>query len=495
MTLTFNEPVSASLGGVRVLDSTGLRVDTGVARVDGAAVSIALKVDLPAGTYVVSYRVLSEDGHPARGGSVFGVGRGAVDTAALGRVTDTAADHRWEIVGGVGRGLAYAGTLLAAGGVLFLLLVHRDGRERRHLVRLVRMSALLGALAGLVALPVQAALGTGDGPASLFESGVLSEVAAEGVGLALLLALVGLAMSAFAVERVRLLAGAGAVVAAASFAATGHSRSGSPVLATVADAVHLVAVAIWAGGLVLLWKTVRSRRADPTTDPRATALLVTRFSTLATASIVAVGASGLLLAWNEVRSIHNVAGTNYGKALLVKLAFVAVMALAGAYNHLRLVPALEQGKVTAAMAHLRHTLRIEVVAVIAVVATTAILVQVTPARTAVAGGPVEKIVQLGDLGKVQLVISPARAGFNQVHLYLYDPQGRPSDLADTLTLELSLPSAQLGPLTREATRAGPAHLQLVGDDFAVAGRWHITVHLRSDRFTEVTGTTDIQIAP
>ena len=86
VTLTFTEPVSAELGGVRVLDATGATVHQGAARANGAEVQIDLEPNLPDGTYVVSYRVVSADGHPVRGGSVFGVGEATVDADALGRV-------------------------------------------------------------------------------------------------------------------------------------------------------------------------------------------------------------------------------------------------------------------------------------------------------------------------------------------------------------------------------------------------------------------------
>ena len=74
--LTFSEHVSADLGGVQVLDSDGDQVQEGAARVDGATVEVDLAPDLPDGTYVISYRVVSADGHPVRGASVFGVGPG-----------------------------------------------------------------------------------------------------------------------------------------------------------------------------------------------------------------------------------------------------------------------------------------------------------------------------------------------------------------------------------------------------------------------------------
>jgi copper transport protein len=121
-------------------------------------------------------------------------------------------------------------------------------------------------------------------------------------------------------------------------------------------------------------------------------------------------------------------------------------------------------------------------------------VVVTPGRTEAAGGPVERIIELGDVGSVQLVVAPARAGFNQIHLYTFDAAGRPTELAETIELELSLPAAGIGPIERTATRAGPAHAQLNGDDLALGGTWQVTVRVLVDRFTEATGTAEVPVA-
>lgn len=495
--LTFSERVSADLGGVRVLDADGRQVQQGAARVAGANVEVDLTADLPDGTYVISYRVISADGHPVRGGSVFAVGDVDVDTSALGRVTDSGSDRTWEVVGAVGRGLAYAGVLLAAGGVAFLVLVHRGGAERPRLVRLVRGAAVVGAMGSVVALPVQAALGTGQGPGSLLDDGVLSEVAQDGVGVSVVLALVGLAVAVLLVERRQWLALGGAVIAATSFAAAGHTRAGtSPVLTTAADASHLLVTAAWGAGIVLLVVTLRNRHGRPEDpeDPPDTVALVGRFSTLATVTVLAVGVTGSILAWSEVGSLNALTGTTYGRLLLVKVATVAAIGALGAYNHFRLVPALTRGKVQAALAQLRATLRVEAAALVVVIALSAVLVVVTPGRTAAEGGVVERVVQLGEHGSVQVTIAPAKAGFNQIHLYLFDPDGRPSEIAESVTLQLSLPAAQLGPITREATRAGPAHLQLDGTDLAVGGTWTIEVQARIDRFTQASGSVEVPVA-
>jgi copper transport protein len=395
---------------------------------------------------------------------------------------------------GIGRGCAYAGVLRAAGGGLFLGLVHRGGAERTALVRIVRGGAAVGGLASLVALPVQAALGTGQGPGSLFDDGVLADVAADGVGHSLLLCVVGLALVAVGVARSRPAVVVGALVSAGSFAATGHTRAGdTALLATVADIAHLVAAAVWGGGLVaLLWTVVARHRRDA--EPAETATIVLRFADLATIAIVVVGLAGLALGWSEVRALRALTDTSYGLLLLAKLSVVAGLAALGAYNHFRLVPALRAGKTRAALGQLRRTLKLEAAGMVVVLAFTAVLVVLTPAKASTDGGVVEQIVQLGEVGSVQVVVAPAKAGPNQIHLYTYDPSGRPADVAVSVTLDLALPAAQIGPLERVAERAGPAHYQVNGDDLAVGGRWELTIHVRVDRFTEVTETVLVDVA-
>jgi copper transport protein len=498
--LTFSEHVSASLGGLRVVDTAGKRVDRGAVRVRGPIVEVDLAPHLPDGTYVVSYRIISADSHPVRGALVFGVGSGKVDTDAARKVRSAGNDQSWKVVGAVGRFFAYGGSLLAAGGALFLVLAHPGGEERRTLVRRVRVAAVVGAVGGLVALPVQAALGTGQGPGSLFDHGVLGRVLTDGVGLAIGLCLVGLAVLALTIERSRALAAAGAVAAATSFAATGHDRVGDvAALATVADVVHLLVVAVWGGGLVLLFWALRARRrradADPDADgPGNTPAMVLRFSSLATVAVLAAGATGVALAWAEVRTLHALTSTGYGRVLMAKVAVVIVIGALGAYNHFRLLPALQEGKAKAALRRLRHTVRIEAAALVVVIGLTAVVVAMTPGRTLAQGGPVEKIIQLDKVGSVQVVVAPARAGFNQMHLYTFDLDHRPVQLAESVQVQLELPAAQLGPITRTAARAGPAHYQLNGSDLSIAGTWTITVELKVDRFTQVSGSTQVKVA-
>src|SRR5882757_6440335 len=69
--LHFNEGVAPAVIGV--IDAAGKARDVAT-RAVGQSVLIVLPDDLPQGTQIVSYRVVSQDGHPVAGSLVFSVG-------------------------------------------------------------------------------------------------------------------------------------------------------------------------------------------------------------------------------------------------------------------------------------------------------------------------------------------------------------------------------------------------------------------------------------
>jgi methionine-rich copper-binding protein CopC len=73
--LWFNERLEDEFSAIEVTDQTGRRVERGPARVspdDRTTLVVALD-DLSSGSYIVSWRILSVDGHPARGRLRFSV--------------------------------------------------------------------------------------------------------------------------------------------------------------------------------------------------------------------------------------------------------------------------------------------------------------------------------------------------------------------------------------------------------------------------------------
>src|SRR6185312_2329032 len=78
--LHFNESIAPAVIGV--IDADGKARDVAT-RAVGQSVLIVLPDDLPQGTQIVSYRVVSQDGHPVAGSMVFSIG------AVTGRAPQT----------------------------------------------------------------------------------------------------------------------------------------------------------------------------------------------------------------------------------------------------------------------------------------------------------------------------------------------------------------------------------------------------------------------
>ena len=66
------------------------------------------------------------------------------------------------------------------------------------------------------------------------------------------------------------------------------------------------------------------------------ALLLTRFSILATISLGVIGVSGLYMAWIQLHSLNSLFSSSYGNILIIKLSIALPLVLLGAYHQLRL---------------------------------------------------------------------------------------------------------------------------------------------------------------
>jgi putative copper export protein len=116
---------------------------------------------------------------------------------------------------------------------------------------------------------------------------------------------------------------------------TGHGGgAGVPVAATLALAVHVLAVSCWVGGLVAVCLHVRGLQLAPT---------VATFSRLALVCSVLVGLSGIAnvavrLSWQE--TLHSGA---YGALLAAKVSGIVVLVLVGRRHRRLTLPALGAG--------------------------------------------------------------------------------------------------------------------------------------------------------
>ena len=142
-----------------------------------------------------------------------------------------------------------------------------------------------------------------------------------------------------------------------------------------------------------------------------------------------------------------------------------------------------------------RTVRLEVLLLVVVIALTAILVNVVPARSAVATskGPVAITKQV-TTGQVSLSISPATVGPNRLQVQFTNGTGQPVAVANTMTLEFSQPSAGLEPITRQVPASSPGTFILEGNELSIPGTWTVTVAVRTGDFTEQRTSFDVPVS-
>lgn len=371
--LRFTESVTTPTGAVTVLGPDGTALVLGRVETRGALVEVELPAGLGPGSYLVVWRVVSDDSHPIAGSFTFAVGaRTPVPSAAA-----PATSRSVSVALGVLRWLGFAGCALAVGGLAFVAWCWPAGAGVRRvgalLVTGVGMLAASAVLSLLTKGPYDAGLGWGDTGRGELLRDVLATTYGRAtltrVLLALLLGLVVLARRRLSAGDLGLAGGVLGVATAVSFALAGHAAAGERrAAAIVSETGHVLAMSIWLGGLLLL--TVGGAAEAP--DARAT---VARFSRVAFGCLAVLLATGAFQAWRQVGSVTALAGTEYGHLLAVKLALV-VMTVGVAAGTRRLV------RRRGPTASVRRSIAIEVVLVLAVLALTAGLVATEPARTA-----------------------------------------------------------------------------------------------------------------
>lgn len=550
--VTFDEPVESSFGALRVFDADGERVDVGdVERTTGVAVAVAVQPDLPDGAYTVTYRVVSADSHPVTGGYVFTVGEaGGVPAAAVSDLLGDEAGSATEIAFGAVRVVSYGAIALLAGGLVFLLAVWwpalrggapatTAGRQafRARGVRLLIAAAAVGMAATVLGIVTQAATASGGSFWSALDRDLVHDVlntrfgevwklrfTAFGVLAALLLFLPRAGGERASGERSgdapaseaptvatgelaglagRAWLGAFALACAyliVSPALGGHAGAGEDAwLLVPLNAAHVLAMSAWVGGVVALLAVVpaATRMLDAPDRTRLLAALVRRFSAVALAAVALLLASGVGQSLLELDAWSDLFDTAFGRAILVKSAiFVALIAL-GAHNRRRSQPRLTRlagdGEAPGrAGVVLRRALRAEVALMVLVLGVTAALVSYSPSVDT-PSGPYSGSAELGS-ARMELTVDPARAGANEIHVYLFDARsGAQYDRARRLSIAAREPELDIGPIELDVRKVGPGHYTVTRADLAPVGDWTLTVRAPVSDFEELRTELEVPI--
>ncbi|MET7747906.1 copper resistance protein CopC [Micromonospora sp. NPDC005367] len=527
--LRFNEAVNFNERSLQLLDTNAEKLTIGTpGHVDGKAntAQVSLPTDLAEGTYVLAWRVTSADSHVVSGALTFSIGHPSATAAPV----EQDAHRAVVVVDAVGRALAFLGMALALGGALFVAVLWPAGRTDRRGRRIVWSGFAVLAAGTVVVLLVQGPYAAGTSLTGVFDPDLLGAALATRLGHALLARLVivlalgvafGLAVrhgsrsaapatatpatattgTAGANRRIVLpaVAAVGAVALPLTWTLTDHAQTGVQTwLAVPATSLHLLAMALWLGGLITLAACVLIPAGRRETS-RAITLepALRRFSGLAQLCFAVIAVTGVYLAWRQVGTWAALGATDFGRLLLGKLAVVlAVVGLAaGARRFVR-----RRGRETlgldaapaAAVRRLRRSVVGEILLGVAVVSITAVLVNTAPARTSYAP-PVHTTVPVPAAAAdsaaglrdatVEVKIEPARSGKNVADIYLTGPDGSLVAVPE-VSGQLESPDRDVPALPVTVTAAEPGHYVANSMSIPFPGEWVLRLDIRVSDFDE-----------
>jgi copper transport protein len=476
--LRFNEPVTPAV--IRLIDSDGRTRDDAIVRTVNDTVGITLPDGLPRGTHVISYRVISADGHPVAGSMMFsaGMGKSAAVPAASDSVVTTLI---W-----LARIGLYLGLFAGVGGMFFEVWIAAARMRSGAIVPALAVGLfsaavslgcqgldLLGLpLSGLLtAAPWRAAIATTLGPSLA--------VAAAAMGLSFL---AQRSQSGKFARAASVLAMAGIGVALAS---SGHASTAPPQwLTRPAVFLHAVGVAYWVGALAPL--LAMSHRQPANLIP-----VLHRFSRGAVPVVGGLVLTGLALAIVQLESFQALIDTQYGWILSVKVTLVILLLGLAALNRFRLTPALASDPNNTQP--LARSVLFECVIVIGILAVVAGWRFTPPPRSlAAAVGPPLALHIHSDRAMFQVLISRSRAGTDDFVLQIMAGDASPLQ-AKEVSLFLSLPEKGIEPLERKAERGADGIWTVRGVPIPFPGLWRIRVDALVTDFEKVTLEEELDV--
>jgi copper transport protein len=323
--VTFSENVGLVKDKIQVIGPDGKRVDKRDPTVVGDALHIPVNIDVPRGTYLVSYRVISADSHPVGAGFSYSVG---APSASAPTPTNSSSGTSHVVAGAieVSHYVGYAGLILIAGTALVLSALWPYRLNRTGPSRLAYAGMGLTATAAVADFYLQGPYGNGGG----LLSPDFTDVFDTTLGKALLVRLAVLALALPLIPR--FLAGTSgklarsalsilAVVGIGTWSLSGHPATSSAALLTIiADAAHLTSMAIWVGGLVVL--AVWLLRLANARELAAILPIWSNWAALAVSVLVLAGTAQALI---QIATVDALLHTGYGQLVIAKVALLAVV--------------------------------------------------------------------------------------------------------------------------------------------------------------------------
>lgn len=536
------------LGGVWVYDTVGIRVaGQGLRQPEPGHLVLPIRDPLSDGSYIVTYRVTSADTHIIQGTWTFSVGAPTTTGGTAALLGAPKADAAVRVGWAVARWAVFVFLALAVGGAAFGALIWPRARDARATRRIVTLGWAGLTVATAVGILLYGAYSTGGSLADTVDVDVVRDTLDTRFGHAWL-ARLALLLVAFFVLRVLFDARPAAehplpewwlpvaAVVAVGIVSTpglaGHAASGDHrALAVVADGLHVAAMAVWLGGLVVLGAVVL--RDD---DADTVRTVSRRFARVALWCIGALVVTGAFETWRTAGGLGALVDDEYGRILIVKLVVFALLLAVATFGreigdrlaadptddhptddhrarHLGASlaydlpddPAPTGGGVavltrsaatprvaTGELRRLRRTVWAEVALGALVLAVTAALVNAAAPADPVPAAIGAAVTIQSPTVTLDVAVSPGAAGANDLRVRTVAPDG--SLLAvDALEMELVRPGSSFAPVTVPLRQLTPGTFLSPGLDIPLPGAWKIRATVRTGPVDPVDLTGELEI--
>ncbi len=472
--LRFNEAVTP--GAIQLIDGAGRARDDARVSASGETISVAMPPDLPQGTAVVSYRVISQDGHPVAGSVIFSIGM------PTGTQPPANADRGLNVLIWLARVGLYLGLFVGVGGVFFARWVAWSTTG----MTVPRVALAIGIPSAAVSLGVLGLDLLGLPPAALATAAPWKVAFATSAGPALLVAIAAMLFALMALRSAwyaRALAIIALVGVGLSLAMTGHAATAPPeALTRPAIFLHGLGVTIWIGALAPLVALVSE--SDDCDASRREPLFPHRCA--------GGRRAGLDRPRTRDRSARKAgrAGRDPLRTHPLDQACIG-HGIAGARRAQSVQADTGPGPDGDGTPALKRSILLEGAIALAILAVVAGWRFTPPPRTIIPETPLAIHIH-SDKAMFQVLVSPGKAGVDDFVLQLMTGEATPL-IAKEVTLTLSLPERGIEPMERGASLGPDGYWHVRKVELPFAGRWHVRIDALVTDFEKVTLEDELDV--
>ncbi|MBP1887632.1 copper resistance CopC/CopD family protein [Sinorhizobium mexicanum] len=483
LALSFSEPVSPL--ALKLVKPDGSAVALERFSLRDRTVEIEVPPGLTAGTHVLSWRVVSEDGHPVSGSILFSIGSPSGSTYA-GEAID------WPVRAALwtSRVALYAGLFFGIGGVFALSWLLQGARAGRRFIAAMLGIGLAGTAlsAGFQGLDALGRPLSALAEPSAWSTGLGTSFGKTVIVMTVALALAGVALVSRREQLARWISLTALIAGSLALSLSGHASAAEPQwLMRPSVFLHAITIALWVGALVPIARLLQAGH------PHALKALH-RFSVFIPFSVAVLVAAGIVLLIVQVGQPSALLDTAYGNIFLVKLALLVVLFALAAINRWVLTDRVEAGDRGAAR-HLVHSIAAETLLVLLVFGVTASWRFTPPPRALVTVAAEPASVHIhGEKAMAEITITPGQPGPVEASALVMDGDFSALDPKE-VTFVFSNPSAGVTEIKRKASKAADGTWRTSDLLLPLPGLWKVRLDILISDFEIARIEGEIQIGP